>query len=36
MAIFRQHPVADDPLGTTTFDLLRWFNGQLAALLAIG
>src|SRR5882724_4443346 len=26
--------VADDPPGTT-FDLLRWFNGQLAALLAI-
>jgi hypothetical protein len=24
----------DDPLGTT-FDLLRWFNGQLAALLTI-
>ena len=26
--------LADDPLGTT-FDLLRWFNGQVAALLAI-
>ena len=34
IAIFRQQPVADDPLGTTS-DLLRWFNGQLAALLAI-